>query len=83
MAYKEFVTPKFDILSTSHIYSNFSKCTVVNLRYNTNRLSAFVYRLFHEDFSPTDEWREIYMKQFANKCRDKLTSVIFVHKALQ
>ena len=48
-----------------------TKITEVNL-------SAFVYRLFHEDFSPivgsnliiwSDDWREIFMKQSVNKCR--------------
>ena len=32
--------------------------------------SAFVYGLFHEDFSIcSDNWREIFMKQSVNKCR--------------
>ena len=35
-------------------------------------LFAFAYRLFHEDFSPTDEpvdWREIFTKQSVGKCK--------------
>ena len=37
-------------------------------------LSAFVYRLFHEDFCPVigaseKKVREIFMKQSVNKCR--------------
>ena len=37
-------------------------------------LFAFVYRLFHEDFSPIfgtcpDDWREIFMKQSVDKCK--------------
>ena len=51
-----------------------TKITEVNL-------SAFVYKLFHEDFSPiietnlgvceicSDDWREIVMKQSVYKCR--------------
>ena len=30
-------------------------------------LFAFAYRLFHEDFSPLDGWREIFMKQSVGK----------------
>ena len=50
-------------------------------------LSAFVYRLFHEDFSPIIRSKfvpvigEIFMKQSVNKCRYILTSVVLVHKA--
>ena len=49
-------------------------------------LSAFVYGLFHEDYSPifgtnSEDWREMFMKQSVNNA-DKLTFVIFVHKAL-
>ena len=32
-------------------------------------LFAFAYRLFHEDFSPPDDWREIFMKQSVVKCK--------------
>ena len=31
-------------------------------------LFAFVYRLFHEDFSPVDR-RKIFMKQSVGKCK--------------
>ena len=44
------------------------------------KLSAFIYRLFHQDFSSivgintvvlinSDDWGEIFMKQSVNKCR--------------
>ena len=52
-----------------HRYSNFTKIIEVNL-------SAFAYRLFHEDFSSIlgAEWieglkREIFMKQPVNNYR--------------
>ena len=44
-------------------------------------LSAFVYRLFHEDFSSVDRTREIFLKQSVEKA-DESTSVISVHYAL-
>ena len=41
-------------------------------------LSAFVYRLYHQDFSPILGTNFFHETVYA----DKLTSVIFVHKAL-
>ena len=67
-------------LSFTFLRDTYIKITTVNL-------SAFVYRLFHEVFLPSsericsDDWKEIFMKQPVNKY-DKLTSDIFVHKAL-
>ena len=57
---------RLNILCWGSSYAKFTKITEVNL-------SAFVYRLFHEDFSPIVgtnlDWREIFMKQSVNKCR--------------
>ena len=43
-------------------------------------LFAFAYRLFHEDFSSIVDWREIFMKQSAGKCK-QINFKIFVHKS--